>query len=98
MYKKIFLIILISILIIGCKKIDGQKSYNEIDAGKVISAHVIPTSFNESTKMQIETTKGIYLIHRLLSITKGELAFIRQKSNGSKFLCLESYNYCPRIY
>ncbi len=94
--KKIFLFILI-LLISGCGK-SKPVSYTDIDSGVVITAKVIPTAFNDSSKMQIETTNGIYIIRGLISVTKGELAFVRNKDNGLNFLCLETKSYCIRMY
>jgi len=54
--------------------------------GKIIDAKVIPTSFNESVKMQIKTEKAIVIIRSLPIIRIGAVAFEVAFNDGSKYI------------
>lgn len=65
------LLFLLLFLLCGCGKtttITPSKCY----LGKCIDIRVIPTSFNESPKIQVETDKGFYIIYGYHSYKRGE--------------------------
>jgi hypothetical protein len=60
MYKFV-IVVLVLIFSIGCERIIPNEPLCNI--GKVKSAGLVPTSFNEAIKMMVVTDKGIYVIY-----------------------------------
>jgi len=81
--RYVFLIVIICsfIFLFGCSE---KESPTYVNVGTLISIDVIPTSFNESIKCKIETTKGIYIIWGTISGEKG--ALVRKSSDGYLFI------------
>lgn len=70
-----------SVLIYGCK---NRPSITYTDVGTLVSIDVVPTSFNEHVKCRVETTKGVYIIRRIVSGEKG--ALVRKSSDGYLYI------------
>lgn len=60
-------VFIIALLLSAC----STQSIIVSDGGKIITASQLPTSFNESMKMQIETTEYIFIVEGNHSIKKG---------------------------
>ena len=72
-----------SVLICGCRN-RHPHPVTYIDVGTLVSIDVVPTSFNEHVKCRVETTKGVYIIRRIVSGEKGVL--VRKSSNGYLYI------------
>ncbi len=56
--------------------------------GKVLSAAVIPGSFNEQLKMEVTTERKLVVIHGIRSISIGAEAWCVTSSNGRTYLVI----------
>jgi hypothetical protein len=71
---------------------DQQKEY----LGKIISADVLTTSFNESPKMVIKTEKATIVIREITRVDIGKEAYSEEWSYGRRFFGWEgSQNVYP---
>jgi hypothetical protein len=52
------LAIVVMLFVVGC----GEEHLQWEDAGKIISAKIVPTSFNEALKMSITTDKWVVIL------------------------------------
>jgi len=74
MTKKLLLISMMLISILGCS--DEPKELSRVSIGKVITATVINTSWNESMKTQITTEKAVCTITGCPLVMIGNDAYI----------------------
>lgn len=65
--------------------------------GVLVSAEVIPTSFNESSKMQIKTGEYVFVTHIIAGVKLNQEVFKNTYSDGSTCL-LVSYDKCVSIF
>lgn len=80
-----------ALLIVGIALATANRNFNkeivqQVTVGNLVTATVIPTSFNESMKMQIVTDKGVYIVRGLSSFNKGEEIYLTYWSNGDIWL------------
>jgi hypothetical protein len=81
MKMKYNILLLLLILLIGC-----QPTKTEIkEVGTLISITVVPTSFNESIKSTVITTKGNFTVYGNLSGLLGEQVRLVSKTKGSSW-------------
>lgn len=87
---------LLIFVITGCDKAEfvGEKNH----VGEVISASVVPTSFNEVPKMQINFTQAIIIVPGVRSVSIGASGYLRYDSDGVNWLCFEHSSTCWRVW
>lgn len=93
-------ILLVTALILGgiLRSCASAKNLTEtIDVGIVLTADIVPTSFNEAIKTTIKTDKGVFTVRGLPSVFVGDTAKINKYDNGSSYLCLSSWDACYRV-
>ena len=73
--KKLIHLSVLLFCVAGCK-IEEDKFIN---IGKCRSARVIPTSFNENIKMEVETDKGFYILIGAHSFKKNKEININER-------------------
>ena len=96
--KYIWLAICSTVLLVaGCGGAGDSKKISSIDAGKVLNAQEITTSFNDSQRTRIETTKGVFTVNGVVSVFKDKTATVDAYDNGNSYLCIESKSSCPAI-
>ena len=96
-FKKYIWLILCStvLLVAGCSGEFDSKKIDSIDAGKVLNAKEITTSFNDSQRTRIETTEGVFTVGGVVSVFKDKAATVDTYDNGNSYLCIEGKNSCP---
>lgn len=67
------------------------------DLGVVVSSQVVATSFNESPKTQVITTKASLVIGGVHSFVIGDTSTIDYYNTGVTYFCTSRVNYCHRI-
>jgi hypothetical protein len=85
--------VLLGVMLAGC---EGPKIIASQDAGTIVSANVVPTSFNESIKTTVDTTLGTFLVYGTFSAMKGSKVELVAYDNGRYRLCIKS-GRCYRI-
>jgi len=87
-----FLIVFVAVVFtFSCSK---PVEISRVSLGKIISASVVPTSFNEVIKLQVTTEKCFIVIWRALpSIRIGAEAFQVNYDNGQSYFTWEGSGY-----
>ena len=93
--KKSFLCLLCILLFFGCEKIKNDFISKE-DAGFLLNIKEIATSFNDSQRTRIETTKGIFHVTGIVSGLKNKSVYIKHHTRRS-YLCIEGNDSCYTI-
>ena len=77
-------------MLVGCQTVE---EVGRVDAGTVVSASVVPTSFNESIKTTVDTTLGTFLVYGTFSAMKGsKVELVAYSGRRFKYqLCVEGY-------
>jgi len=65
--------------------------------GMLISAEEVPTSFNESAKMQIKTTEYVFVTRTIAGVKLNQEVFLNTYSNGTTCLLVFT-NKCVYIF
>ena len=88
MKKTIFcgIVILFCLGFSGCSDDAPHTIISTRDIGFFVSAEPIPTSFNESIKSTIKTTKGTFTINGYVSGFENDPVVLKTKSNGRSYL------------
>ena len=85
-FKALALLTLIAIC--GCSQ--PAKITEEESLGKIISAEVIPTSFNESMKMVVKTEKSVVVIRTIARVDIGTEAHSQTWDSGLRTVTLQT--------
>lgn len=95
-----YMIVVLTVLLVvgGCDSPETPTLSEKIDAGRVIDADIVPTSFNESIKITIKTDQGIFTVSGMASVMRGEEGTIDIYSDGSRYLCFSSWRFCRRLH
>ena len=95
MKKELIAISCLVFLLAGCSDYprDSQIKVETHYFGKILGSHVIPTSFNETMKMSIETEKGTFILSGVRSVPKGVEAKVYVMKNGDEWLSWEGSTY-----
>ncbi len=75
------------------KNIDKDNLINSVSVGQLVNI----TSESLSLLIRIETNEGIYYTREPISATKGQEVFVREDSQSTKYLCLESHQECMKL-
>lgn len=80
-------------LLSACSKptVEGRESL-----GEIVDAEVVPTSFNESPKMRIKTTRAVVVIYTIASVDLGREAWSVRYSDGTRWVEWEGSQYAYR--
>jgi len=86
--------ILMAMTVTGC----GEKTVVARESlGTIVDANVVPTSFNESVKMQIKTEKLVFIIYTITEVPIGAEATKITYSNGMSYVTWEGSAYNWRL-
>ena len=83
------------VILCGCS--ENSELYETIDTGTVVSMSEVSTSFNDSQRMIISTTKGIFTVRGVHSVTYDKITWINVYKQRN-YLCVEGKNSCWFIY
>lgn len=84
------------LVLIACKN-DASNVTSKVDAGTVIRAANVTTSFNEAVKTNVETTEGAFTVLGSFSALKGTQIWLVQFNNSRRrYLCKDMSN-CQRV-
>jgi hypothetical protein len=71
---------------------------NENDLGTIVDANEMPTSWNDTYRMRIKTTKGIYFINGIHSFLIGDSVIGGHDScQSGYYLCFKTNPTCYRV-
>jgi len=90
------IVIVLSLALAGCDTFNPQEISRE-NVGNIINITVVPTSFNESIKTSVETTKGVFTVRNPFSALRGTTVMLVKYSNGRYSLCVEGRRRCNRV-
>lgn len=94
--KKLFWGVFISFLL-GSFSVFAEK-HKPINSGNLIDITVIPTSFNESVKVRVQTDLGIFIVYGTVNGFKGDATRIEIEEktlSTDSFLCI--YNTTNKL-
>lgn len=92
---KMLAICLTALLVAGC---DAENEMTDkVDAGLFISSTEIATSWNDSVRSTVKTTKGVFTVKGIVSAMNDEAVTLQIYSNGSRYLCTQLAATCKRI-
>ena len=95
--KAITLSVIIALLsAIGCDEDDVI--IKELDAGVFVKSEEITTSWNDSVRSKVTTSKGVFTVKGVISALNGEAATLRIYKSARRYLCLENAEKCKWIY
>ncbi len=80
----------------GCG--EGDVIVKEIDIGIFVKSKEVSTSWNDSVRSIVTTSKGSFNVTGVVSALNGEAVSLRVRESGRRFLCLESAVRCVRVY
>jgi len=80
----------------GCN--DKSEISKTVDAGRIVDASIATTSFNESIKSVIKTDKAVFMVRGMPSVFIGESATVQITTNGDRYLCIEGWKKCQKLY
>lgn len=89
--------VLIVLLCAGCGESIKASLVDQIDAGKLVSATEVATTWNDSYRSKIITTKGTFYINTIISVMHGAKVHIDKMDDGNSYLCVEGIQVCKRI-
>lgn len=89
MKNKIVFLFVIAALVSAC----AQVAPTIIPGGKIVDASHLPTSFNESMKMQITTTEYVFIIEGNHSVKIGAETEILRYPDGKEYLRVVGEEY-----
>jgi len=90
------LIVLFSVLLVAACR-EKAKVINQIDAGKLISATEVATSWNDSHRTKIVTTKGVFYVNSVVSTMTNIDVWIDEYDTGNRFICITGKKKCRQI-
>jgi len=84
---------------LGCCGCESKAFTDEVvtnrEAGEIVKITLVPTSFNESIKSNVETTEGSFIVVGSMSAFKGAKVSIMTHQSGKSYLCIEGV--CKRV-
>ena len=87
-------LMLIAAVVSGC----GNTVVSRQPIGKIVDANVVPTSWNETTKMTIKCENRVIVLHRIIpSVPVGEEATLVSMSDGSQWITWQSAGKAWRV-
>ena len=92
---KLLAILLSALLVAACG--EKAKVINKIDAGKLVSATEVATSWNDTHRTKIVTTKGVFYVNSIISSMVDVDVWIDEYDTGSRYMCIEGNKRCNRI-
>lgn len=85
------------LMVLLCTEGGEASKGGQIDAGQIVSATQITTSWNDTHHSKIVTTKGTFHVNAVISAMYGAEVRIDRYDNGKSFLCVEGLSVCRRI-
>jgi hypothetical protein len=95
--KKILLIFTILVAFSCSPPTAKHHVVDKTSLGKITSATVVPTSFNESVKMQVTTEKAFFVIREHVFVPIGSEATLNKLDSGRECVTWDGADSCYYI-
>ena len=81
----------------GCAQ-DKTGALESVDIGLFVTSDEIPTAWNDRVRSKVVTTKGVFYVKGLVSLTTDSPVFLEKYSNGKTYFCSDQFKKCKKLY
>jgi|GEM_PF-4193144 len=85
----------------ACSQDDGAEEpvrYERVDIGLFVSSDELPTTWNERVRSKVITSKGIFYVKGLVSLTIDSPVYMEKRANEQTYFCSDQFHNCKRMY